>query len=236
MYLPWKVAKFCTCHLISNDLISTHIWFAKLILFPGETPPEPAPRSSLFEDQAKIEVETPKKKKSAKKHHKNKDKHSNNVPSSLHHRNSELLQSSEHEIIPPPPPISPLNQDLRPLSPDSALASSESSGSSLRKQGKVGNSNNNGLFRIVTYQQFKPVLRKSSNIQEKIAIFSRTGQPSSSSMCNSSTTGKTFPTQRQHGNIKVLCPAIKLVYLKKKYLIFDTFFKMLNRRLCIWKT
>ena len=160
-------------------------------------------------------METPKKKKSAKKH-KNKDKHSSNVPStSLNHRNSELLQSSEHEIIPPPPPISP-NQDLRPLSPDSALASSESSGSSLRKQGKVGlnsqNNNNNGLFRIVTYQQFKPVLRKSANIQEKIAIFSRTGQPSSSSVCNSSTTGKTFPIQRQHGNIKVLCPAIKLVF------------------------
>jgi hypothetical protein len=173
-------------------------------------------------------VETPKKKKSAKsaKKHKNKDKH--NVPSSMT-RNSELLPS-EHETI-PPLPVSP--QERRPLSPDSALASSESSGSSLRKQGKVGNSNNNGLFRIVTYQQFKPVLRKSSNIQEKIAIFSRTGQPSSSSMCNSSTTGKTFPTQRQLGNIKVLCPAIKLVYLKKKYLIFDTFFKMLNRRLCI---
>ena len=140
----------------------------------------------------------------------------------LNHRNSELLPS-EHEIIPPPPPISP-NQDLRPLSPDSALASSESSGSSLRKQGKVGlnsQNNNNGLFRIVTYQQFKPVLRKSANIQEKIAIFSRTGQPSSSSMCNSSTTGKTFPIQRQHaGNIKVLCPAIKLVF-SKKYLIFD---------------
>ena len=160
-------------------------------------------------------METPKKKKSAKKH-KNKDKHSN-VPSSLNHRNSELLQSSEHEIIPPPPPISP-NQE-RPLSPDSALASSESSGSSLRKQGKVGNNNNNnnGLFRIVTYQQFKPVLRKSANIQEKIAIFSRTGQPSSSSsVCNSSTTGKTFPIQRQHGTqIKVLCPAIKLVFISK---------------------
>ena len=156
-------------------------------------------------------METPKKKKSAKKH-KNKDKHSN-VPSSLN-RNSELLPS-EHEIIPPPPPISPNHE--RPLSPDSALASSESSGSSLRKQGKVGNSNNNGLFRIVTYQQFKPVLRKSANIQEKIAIFSRTGQPSSSSMCNSSTTGKTFPIQRQHaGNIKVLCPAIKLVFFQKK--------------------
>ena len=153
------------------------------------------------------------------------------MPSSmLNHRNSELLQSSEHEIIPPPPPISP-NQDLRPLSPDSALASSESSGSSLRKQGKVGlnsqNNNNNGLFRIVTYQQFKPVLRKSANIQEKIAIFSRTGQPSSSSMCNSSTTGKTFPIQRQHaGNIKVLCPAIKLVFFfKKNHLIFINFSK-----------
>ena len=162
-------------------------------------------------------METPKKKKSAKKHHKNKDKHSNNVPSSLNHRNSELLPNSEHEIIPPPPPISPNNQE-RPLSPDSALASSESSGSSLRKQGKVGlhnQNNNNGLFRIVTYQQFKPVLRKSANIQEKIAIFSRTGQPSS--VCNSSTTGKTFPIQRQHaGNIKVLCPAIKLVFFFKK--------------------
>ena len=162
-------------------------------------------------------METPKKKKSAKKH-KNKDKHSN-VPSSLNHRNSELLPS-EHEIIPPPPTISPNNQDLRPLSPDSALASSESSGSSLRKQGKVGlhsQNNNNGLFRIVTYQQFKPVLRKSANIQEKIAIFSRTGQPSSSSsVCNSSTTGKTFPIQRQHGTqIKVLCPAIKLVFISK---------------------
>ena len=150
---------------------------------------------------------------------------------SLNHRNSELLPS-EHEIIPPPPPISP-NQDLRPLSPDSALASSESSGSSLRKQGKVGlnsQNNNNGLFRIVTYQQFKPVLRKSANIQEKIAIFSRTGQPSSSSMCNSSTTGKTFPIQRQHaGNIKVLCPAIKLVFFSKKnHLIFYKLFKMLR--------
>ena len=199
---------------IPNDFIFAQNWFANLILFPGETPPEPAPRSSLIEDQAKIEVETPKKKKSAKKH-KNKDKHSN-VPSSLN-RNSELLPS-EHEII-PPPPISPNHE--RPLSPDSALASSESSGSSLRKQGKVGNSNNNGLFRIVTYQQFKPVLRKSANIQEKIAIFSRTGQPSSSSMCNSSTTGKTFPIQRQHGNIKVLCPAIKLGFFSKKCLIFD---------------
>ena len=164
-------------------------------------------------------METPKKKKSAKKH-RNKDKNSN-VPSSLlNHRNSELLQSSEHEIIPPPRPISP-NQDLRPLSPDSALASSESSGSSLRKQGKVGKkleNNNNGLFRIVTYQQFKPVLRKSANIQEKIAIFSRTqGQPSS--MCNSSTTGKSFPIQRQHGNIKVLCPAIKLVFFFSNFFL-----------------
>ena len=164
-------------------------------------------------------METPKKKKSAKKH-KNKDKHSN-VPSSFN-RNSELLPS-EHEIIPPPRPISP-NQE-RPLSPDSALASSESSGSSLRKQGKVGNNsqnNNNGLFRIVTYQQFKPVLRKSANIQEKIAIFSRTGQPSSSSMCNSSTTGKTFPIQRQHGNIKVLCPAINFFFKRKKDIWFFT--------------
>ena len=147
------------------------------------------------------------------------------MPSSLN-RNSELLPS-EHEII-PPPPISP-NQE-RPLSPDSALASSESSGSSLRKQGKVGNSNNNGLFRIVTYQQFKPVLRKSANIQEKIAIFSRTGPPSSS-MCNSSTTGKTFPIQRQHGNIKVLCPAIRTSFKEKK--IIYTLFKMLADYVCI---
>ena len=152
-------------------------------------------------------METPKKKKSAKKH-KNKDKHSN-VPSSFN-RNGELLPS-EHEIIPPPRPISP-NQE-RPLSPDSALASSESSGSSLRKQGKVGNNsqnnNNNGLFRIVTYQQFKPVLRKSANIQEKIAIFSRTGQPSTS-MRNSSTTGKTFPIQISKEKLINFCQTLDL--------------------------
>jgi len=33
----------------------------------GETPPEPAPRSSLIEDQARIEVETPKKEEKCQK-------------------------------------------------------------------------------------------------------------------------------------------------------------------------
>ena len=122
-------------------------------------------------------------------------------------RSSEVIHSEQ--IIPPPPtlPLPPPtgNQD-RPLSPDSALASSESSGSSLRKQGK--NSNNGQLVQIVTYQQFKPVLRKSANIQEKIAIFSR--QTSASGRCTSSTTGKSFPILRQHGNNKVFCLAIEI--------------------------
>merc|ERR1712241_983267 len=83
----------------------------------GEIRPEPAPRSSLIED-AKIDVETPRKKKSAKKH-KNKDKNIN-VP---------LMTPSEL-------PSEPILPSERPLSPDSALASSESSGSSLRKQGE----------------------------------------------------------------------------------------------------
>lgn len=163
-------------------------------IFTGEIPPEPAPRSSLIED-AKVDVETPRKKKSAKKH-KNKDKNIN-VPS-LMTRSSEL----------PSEPILP----ERPLSPDSALASSESSGSSLRKQGKIGGNNvHHGLVRIVPYQQFKPVLRKSANIQEKIAIFSQR----QSSLCTSSTTGKTFPILRQHGNNhlnKVLYLAIIFFY------------------------
>ena len=150
-------------------------------MFSGEIRPEPAPRSSLIED-AKIDVETPRKKKSAKKH-KNKDKNIN-VP---------LMTPSEL-------PSEPILPSERPLSPDSALASSESSGSSLRKQGKIGgaggSNNYHGLVRIVPYQQFKPVLRKSANIQEKIAIFSQK-QPS---LCTSSTTGKTFPILRQHGN------------------------------------
>ena len=88
----------------------------------------------------------------------------------------------------------------RPLSPDSALASSESSGG---KQGKNKTSvsggknnrrqnfreNNNdftknqqqrqqsglagSLIRINPYEQFKPVVKKSARIQEKIALFER---------------------------------------------------------------
>ena len=82
----------------------------------------------------------------------------------------------------------------------------------------VSNNNNdkNGLVRIMTYQQFQPVLRKSANIQEKIAIFSGKPQPASLAgtglnpgWCNSSTTGKSFPILRPHHEInKVICPAI----------------------------
>ena len=152
-----------------------------------------------------------KSKKSAKKH---KSKDRNSVPLMLS-RSSEVIHSEQ--FIPPPPalPLSPPagNQE-RPLSPDSALASSESSGSSLRKQGKnqgkfsLNRTSNNGqLVQIVTYQQFQPVLRKSANIQEKIAIFSK--QTSGSARCTSLTTGKTFPTLRQHGSNKVFCLGIE---------------------------
>ena len=79
-------------------------------------------------------------------------------------------------------------EDLRALSPDSALASSESSGSSLRKmQGKP-----HSLVRITPYGQFKPVVRKSSKIQEKIAIFSTPNERDSAK-----TIGKVFPIPRQ---------------------------------------
>ena len=91
--------------------------------------------------------------------------------------------------------LQPKNHNHRPLSPDSALASSESSGG---KQGKNKASSVSGggkqyrqnfrenndftknqlqqsvvgsLIRINPYEQFKPVIKKSARIQEKIALF-----------------------------------------------------------------
>ena len=115
------------------------------------TNPLPAPRSSLLED-AKVDKKSSKTKKNAKNHKKNKDNTGSTtvVPSSLYIENQPEMVVSKN----------------RPLSPDSALASSESSGG---KQGK-------NLIRITSYEPFKPVIRKSARIQEKIALFSPTGR------------------------------------------------------------
>lgn len=139
--------------------------------------PEPAPRSSIILDEVKIDTPidiTKKKKKSAKKNKKN-------------------------EVIPEPTTSADQDQDGRALSPDSALASSESSaGSSLRKQGKQSSN----LVRITPYQQFKPVVQKSARIQEKIALFSgqkiNAGQASKNQEnLTKTTTGRIFPIPRQ---------------------------------------
>ncbi len=158
--------------------------------------PQPAPRSSILEE-AKIDVELASKhhskKKSAKKQSK-KASEKNQVPSSL-----ELEEEAKTS----------LEADQRPLSPDSALASSESSGSSLRKQGKIlkGDYSNSipheksGLVRITpyassSYEQFKPVVRKSDKIKEKIALFScSNGQERGH--YSTSTIGKVFPIPRK---------------------------------------
>ena len=114
---------------------------------PSTNNPLPAPRSSLLEE-AKVDKKSSKTKKNAKNHKKNKDTTGSTtvVPSSLYIENQPEMVVSKN----------------RPLSPDSALASSESSGG---KQGK-------NLIRITSYEPFKPVIRKSARIQEKIALFS----------------------------------------------------------------
>ena len=125
--------------------------------------------------------------------------------------------------------LQPKNHNHRPLSPDSALASSESSGG---KQGKNKTSvsggknnrrqnfreNNNdftknqqqrqqsglagSLIRINPYEQFKPVVKKSARIQEKIALFERKKFVKSSLDQNlnkslmTSKTNSTFPRPR----------------------------------------
>ena len=118
---------------------------------PSTNNPLPAPRSSLLEE-AKVDKKSSKTKKNAKNHKKNKDTTGSTtvVPSSLYIENQPEMVVSKN----------------RPLSPDSALASSESSGG---KQGK-------NLIRITSYEPFKPVIRKSARIQEKIALFSPTGR------------------------------------------------------------
>ena len=148
--------------------------------------PAPAPRSSLLEE-AKIDLEMPSKKKSAKKL-KNKVVESTPVPSPV---------SPEPEV--------PILQETslndrkieRALSPDSALASSESSGSSLNRKNKEGKK---ALVPITPYEQFRPVVRKSRQIQEKIAIFSGLMPPT----CDlSSTTGgvRVFPIPKKPQNL-----------------------------------
>ena len=152
--------------------------------------PEPAPRSSILEG-AKIDTESPKKKKSAKKQ-KSKEK---SPVKEQDHPQVPIMSDTSHDLG-----LKVIEHEQRPLSPDSALASSESSGSSLRKQGKIAALQQN-LVSITPYEQFKPVVRKSAKIQEKIAIFSGQSSPEKPS----STTGKKFPIPRKHHLEKVKC-------------------------------
>ena len=164
--------------------------------------PAPAPRSSLLEE-AKIDVEMSSKKKSAKKL-KNKVVPNNPVP-------------LDPPVTPPQVEEVPILQETltdrskieRALSPDSALASSESSGSSLHR--KNHNSNNQGkkqLVQILPYEQFRPVVRKSRQIQEKIAIFSGSMPPTPSDNISSTTGGiRVFPIPKKpSSNLLNYCP------------------------------
>ena len=119
--------------------------------------PMPAPRPSLLEE-AKVDKEPNKKKTSAKKHKNTSKDIVTQVPLYIEtdQIKSERIEADRNA------------SENRPLSPDSALASSESSG------GKQGKTNYLNLVKIAPYEQFKPVIRKSAKIQEKIAIFSPT--------------------------------------------------------------
>ena len=152
--------------------------------------PAPAPRSSLLEE-AKIDVEMSSKKKSAKKS-KNKVVPNNPVP-----LDPPVTPSPQIEEVPIlQETLKDRSKIERALSPDSALAPSESSGSSLHRK----NNNNQGkkqLVQILPYEQFRPVVRKSRQIQEKIAIFSGS-MPLTPSDNISSTTGgiRVFPIRK----------------------------------------
>jgi outer membrane lipoprotein-sorting protein len=157
--------------------------------------PEPAPRVSLLKE-AKIDVESPRKhKKSAKKHKKDKQPKTDQIIENVNPRqpshqpvqtsvdkyNEELAEDNNNKKVPIEVVVDQSSAKTqlvvggsheRSLSPDSALASSESSsGTSSRKvnPGKVYQQ----LIRISPYEPFKPpVVLKSSNIKEKIAMFS----------------------------------------------------------------
>ena len=151
--------------------------------------PAPAPRSSLLEE-AKIDVEMSSKKKSAKKS-KNKVVPNNPVPL------DPPVETQIEEVPILQETLKDRSKIERALSPDSALASSESSGSSLNRK----NNNNQGkkqLVQILPYEQFRPVVRKSRQIQEKIAIFSGS-MPLTPSDNISSTTGgiRVFPIPKK---------------------------------------
>ena len=159
--------------------------------------PMPAPRPSLLEE-AKVDKESTKKKTSAKKHKNTSKDIVTQVPLYIEtdRIKSERIEADRNA------------SENRPLSPDSALASSESSG------GKQGKTNYLNLVKIAPYEQFKPVIRKSAKIQEKIAIFSPSEAPTKSPNCLKATANKVL-------NFCDLTKKMKLVLEKFREIAFS---------------